>query len=46
MQSSQSLRDMTARVVASIDGYLDENTPDMIMVQGLEVLALIIEKKV
>jgi len=34
MQSDQTLGGLTARAIAAIDGYLDEHTPDMVIVQG------------
>ena len=34
MQSNQTLGDLTARAIAAIDGYLNEQTPNMVIVQG------------
>lgn len=34
MQSNQTLGGLTARAIAAIDGYLDEHTADMVIVQG------------
>ena len=34
MQSNQALGGLTVRAIAAIDGYLDDHTPDMVIVQG------------